>query len=106
MASFRLRDELLGFLIRRGIDAKVHYPVPLHLQKAAASLGYRRGDFPVAELQAQQLITLPAHQFISTQQLDYMLETIGEFYTGKKSLIRMAESVAENETAETLVTNS
>lgn len=105
MAAFQRRDALLGFLISRGIEAKVHYPVPLHLQKAAASLGYRRGDFPVAERQAAELITLPAHQFISTQQLDYMLETIGEFYTGKRSLTRMAESVAEHKTAETLRVN-
>lgn len=74
------RDQLLEHLIERGIEAKVHYPIPLHLQRAAASLGYRRGDFPVCERQAEEIITLPCHQHVTEGQLDYMLETIRAFY--------------------------
>lgn len=80
MASFQRRDELLRFLISRGIEAKVHYPVPLHLQQAAAGLGYRRGDFPTAERQAAELITLPAHQFVSSTQIGFMLDSVRDFY--------------------------
>ncbi len=93
MASFEQRDQLLRFLIGRGIEAKVHYPVPLHLQKAAADLGYKRGDFPVAERQADHLITLPAHQFVTEEQIEYMLETIREFYFGKRSIANTREKV-------------
>jgi aminotransferase EvaB len=93
MACFKRRDQLLQFLIGRGIEAKVHYPVPLHLQKAAAALGYKRGDFPVAERQAEHLITLPAHQFITAEQIDYILENIREFYLGTQGLGKLEETI-------------
>jgi dTDP-4-amino-4,6-dideoxygalactose transaminase len=93
MACFQRRDQLLRFLIGRGIEAKVHYPVPLHLQKAAAHLGYTRGDFPVAERQADHLITLPAHQFITAEQIDYILENVREFYLGKHSVANNQETI-------------
>jgi dTDP-4-amino-4,6-dideoxygalactose transaminase len=81
------RDELLEYLQAHEIEARVHYPVPLHLQKAAAGLGYQRGDFPVAERQADEIITLPAHQHVTPEQCDYMADTIRAFYAkaaGKK----------------------
>jgi aminotransferase EvaB len=96
MACFERRDQLLRFLIGRGIEAKVHYPVPLHLQKAALGLGYKRGDFPVAEYQANHLITLPAHQFITAEQIDYTLETIREFYVAKASFENTTEAITVN----------
>src|SRR5262249_54504076 len=71
MACFDERDALLAHLIARGVEAKVHYPVPLHLQAAAAELGYRRGDFPRAERQADELVTLPAHQFVTDEQVAF-----------------------------------
>ena len=75
------RDELLEYLQRKRIDAKVHYPVPLHLQEAAKELGYGKGSFPVTESQASTVITLPAHQFLDVSQLDYMVASIKEFYS-------------------------
>jgi aminotransferase EvaB len=80
MARFVRRDELLKYLIDREIEAKVHYPVPLHLQQAASGLDYKLGDFPNAERQGQELITLPNHQFVSTEQVQFMVDTITEFY--------------------------
>ena len=74
------RDELLKFLNAAGIEAKVHYPMPLHLQKCCAHLGYKAGDFPVAEAQAKRIITLPAHQHLSRKQIDYTIAKIKEFY--------------------------
>ncbi|MBT9543955.1 MAG: DegT/DnrJ/EryC1/StrS family aminotransferase [Candidatus Sericytochromatia bacterium] len=74
------RDELLAFLNQRGIEAKVHYPIPLHLQPAAAALGYKAGDFPVCEADCKQIITLPAHQHLSQAELDYTVEQIQTFY--------------------------
>lgn len=53
------RDRVLSELRRRGIGAAVHYPTPIHLQPAWRSLGYARGDFPVAERLAQQCLSLP-----------------------------------------------
>jgi dTDP-4-amino-4,6-dideoxygalactose transaminase len=75
------RDDLLKYLNANGIEARVHYPIPLHLQRAAADLGYRRGDFPVAERQADEILTLPAHQHVTPEQCDYMADAIRDFYT-------------------------
>lgn len=80
LARFTRRDELLAYLMGQEIEAKVHYPVPLHLQKAASSLGYKRGDFPKAERDANELITLPNHQFVSSEQIQFMVDTITDFY--------------------------
>jgi dTDP-4-amino-4,6-dideoxygalactose transaminase len=80
MACFAQRDELIKFLVSKEIEAKIHYPVPLHLQVAAKSLGYKKGDFPNAEKQAMELITLPNHQFISEEQIDFIISNIHEFY--------------------------
>ena len=74
------RDELLSFLVSRGIEAKVHYPIPIHLQNAARDLGYQRGSFPVCERQADEIITLPAHQHITDEQIDYIISEIRKFY--------------------------
>ena len=76
----RQRDELLRHLQERGVEAKVHYPMPLHLQEAARDLGYRQGDFPVAERQAREILTLPAHQHLTAAELDYTIEQVRAFY--------------------------
>jgi dTDP-4-amino-4,6-dideoxygalactose transaminase len=74
------RDELLKYLAAEGVEAKVHYPIPLHLQPAARDLGYRRGDFPVAEAQAEDIVTLPGHQFLTDTEVDYMIDRVQRFY--------------------------
>jgi hypothetical protein len=80
LASFQRRDELLKYLIENGIEAKVHYPIPLHLQNAAKQYGYKAGDFPVAEKQAKEIITLPSHQHLSEEQMNYTVDRIRAFY--------------------------
>jgi dTDP-4-amino-4,6-dideoxygalactose transaminase len=74
------RDGLLAFLVKSGIEAKVHYPIPLHLQEAARDLGYKAGDFPVAEGQAGSIITLPVHQHLDEKQVDFMIQKVRAFY--------------------------
>ena len=80
MGLFENRDQLLLHLQNHEIEAKVHYPLPLHLQPAARSLNYSVGTFPVAEWQASHPTTLPVHQLVETEQIDFMVETIGDFY--------------------------
>lgn len=84
MACFDRRDELLEFLLANDIDAKIHYRVPLHLQKAAANLNYKEGDFPMAEKYAREIMTIPVHQYISDEQLNYVLEMVKKFYATVK----------------------
>ena len=74
------RDELLAYLQAHGVEAKVHYPTPLHLQPALASLGYKRGDFPNAERFCDTHISLPIHQYLTEEQIDYALSCIHDFY--------------------------
>lgn len=74
------RDALKNYLIENGVDAKVHYPIPMHLQPAAKSYQYQRGDFPKTEAICMQILSLPVHEFISQDDLDYMINLIQEFY--------------------------
>ncbi len=80
LARVKRRDELFRYLNDRGVEAKIHYPIPLHLQNAAAGLKYKLGDFPEAEQQAGEVITLPSHQYITEKQLHYMAGLIRKFY--------------------------
>jgi aminotransferase EvaB len=74
------RDELLAYLNKNGVEAKIHYPIPVHLQKAAQYLGYKKGDFPVSEEDSRTIITLPAHQHLTNQEIDYTIEQVRSFY--------------------------
>ena len=76
------RDELKDYLQSCGIDAKIHYPVPMHLQPAARKFSYSRGDFPVAEEICQTVVSLPVHEFITREQQDYTVSKIKDFYAG------------------------
>ena len=74
------RDQLIKYLEENGIEAKIHYPIPVHLQNAAKYLGYKEGDFPVCEEQTKKIITLPVHQHLSDEQLEYVIKTVKQFY--------------------------
>ena len=74
------RDELANYLMSKGVDAKVHYPVPMHLQPASKEFGYKRGDFPIAEKLSNASISLPAHEFITDDQIEYTTNLIKNFY--------------------------
>jgi dTDP-4-amino-4,6-dideoxygalactose transaminase len=76
------RDSLLAYLQEHGVEAKVHYPIPLHLQEAAKYLGYKPGDFPVCENHCRTIITLPVHQHLTPEQVDCVIEHVRNFYTG------------------------
>ena len=80
MLCVQNRDELYQFLLQHGISAKIHYPIPLHLQKGLAHLGYKRGDFPVAEGQADSLISLPVDQHLSSEQQQFVIDSVRNFY--------------------------
>ncbi len=74
------RDKLQKHLNSKGIDAKVHYPKPIHLQPAAQKYGHKIGDFPKSESAAHDTLSLPVHEFISESDLDFMVREIKAFY--------------------------
>jgi len=74
------RDALLEHCIKKGIEAKVHYPIPIYRQRALASYGYKEGDFPVADAHTKKIITFPCDQHLSKGEMDYVIATVKEFY--------------------------
>lgn len=73
------RDDLKQFLAERGIPSMVYYPVPLHLQKAYRSYGYKEGDLPVSEVLAAKVLSLPIHTEQQEEELQFITDTINEF---------------------------
>jgi dTDP-4-amino-4,6-dideoxygalactose transaminase len=66
-------------LAKAGIDTGIHYPIPLHLQAAFSSLGYHRGDFPVTEQAADQILSLPMYPQLRRDQQERVVEALSEF---------------------------
>lgn len=75
------RDALIDYLAKQGIEAVVQYPIPIHLQEAAKYLGYKKGDFPVCEHQANEIVTLPCNQYMKKRDVEYICTTIHKFYS-------------------------
>ncbi len=74
------RERLFRFLAEKGVEAKVHYPIPIHLQEAARSYGYKKGDFPTCEAQTEKILTLPIHQYLQEKDILYVCDQIKAFY--------------------------
>ena len=74
------RPNLIQYLEKTGIQTAIHYPIPIHLQPAAQSLGYMRGDFPKTENQAEKILTLPINQSLSEDQIAWIANTINRFF--------------------------
>ena len=74
------RERLVQYLGQNGVETKVHYPVPIHLQKPCRELGYRLGDFPACEKQSAEILSLPVHQHLTADQIYYVIDLIKRFY--------------------------
>jgi len=74
------RDELLKYLNENGVDAKVHYPTPIHMQEAAQHLGYKENDFPMALKLSKRIMSLPLYPTLKVQQQDLLIDLVRKFY--------------------------
>ena len=74
------RDELKKFLDENKIGNAVHYPMPLHLQKVYAPLGYKAGDFPVAEKASREVLSLPMFPELTDAQIQRVADVVQEFF--------------------------
>ena len=75
------RDALYEYCLKNEIEAKIHYPIPMYIQKAMKEYGYKKGDFPNADYQAANLISFPCDQYITKEQQDFVISKIKEFYS-------------------------
>ena len=73
------RDGLQEYLQSKGISTGIHYPIPIHLQEAYRYLGYQRGDFPITEENAEQMLSLPMYSELTEEQIQYVVEAIHDF---------------------------
>ena len=79
-AQFTVRSEQREKLIKKlnlnGVPTAIHYPKPLHLQQCYNSLGYKNGDFPIAEKASKEVFSLPMSPFITFKQQQFIVEKI------------------------------
>ncbi len=77
------RDALQEFLKSKGVGTAIHYPTPIHFQPAYAHLGYRRGDFPVAERWAGEILSLPMFVGLTDEEVGYVASCVAEFFRAR-----------------------
>lgn len=75
------RNELRSFLLKKGIETLVHYPIPIHLQPAAEYLDYPLGSFPVCERQSEQILSLPIRQNLTDGDLQKVVDAFRIFFS-------------------------
>ena len=75
------REKLISFLKKNGVETNIHYPIQIHLQRPCQKLRYKRGDFPVCEKQAEEILSLPIHQYLTEEQIYYVAGLTKKFYS-------------------------
>ncbi len=75
-----IRDSLMQELLKCGVETKIHYPIPLHLQKCASKFNYKLGDIPNVETFSKSMISLPIHPYLSEEELDYVCTNFNRIY--------------------------
>ncbi len=76
------RDKLFDFMTKNQVDVKIHYPIPIHMQKAAVDLGYEAGDFKETMKASAEIMSLPLYPGLTERQQDRVIALIKEFYAG------------------------
>jgi dTDP-4-amino-4,6-dideoxygalactose transaminase len=76
------RNNLKEFLEKKEIETLIHYPIPPHLQKAYKFMGFKKGDFPVAERIASDALSLPCYPGLPATHQEYVIESIRSFFNG------------------------
>ncbi len=88
VARVQDRESFQAHLAEAGIGTGIHYPIPLHLQKAYQSLGYQNGDFPVTERVAAEIVSLPMYPQLTHAQQDLAVHKVREILAAKVETLR------------------
>ena len=75
------RDKLLKECKKKGIEAKIHYPIPIYRQEAMKFLKHKKGDYPVTDKHCKEIISFPCDQHLTKNQLNYIIKTVKDFYS-------------------------
>lgn len=78
------RNKLLDYCLSKGIEAKIHYPVPIYRQPALKFLKHKIGDFPVTDRHAKSIISFPCDQHLSKKEINHIIKTVQNFYKKDK----------------------
>jgi dTDP-4-amino-4,6-dideoxygalactose transaminase len=78
----RDRDRLRAYMAAAGVGSEIYYPIPLHLQKCFEYLGHKKGEYPHSERAAEETIALPIFPELTEVQLQYVVDTIADYYRG------------------------
>jgi dTDP-4-amino-4,6-dideoxygalactose transaminase len=76
------RDELQKFLLDNDIITEIYYPVPFHVQECFSDFGYKKGDFPIAEIAGETSLALPIYPELTDEQIIFIVDTIKKFFKG------------------------
>jgi len=74
------RDQLYKYCLKKGIEAKIHYPVPIYRQHAYKYLNHKKGDFKITDAHCKKIISFPCDQHLSKKELNYIIKTVKNFY--------------------------
>ncbi|GAH58579.1 unnamed protein product, partial [marine sediment metagenome] len=73
-------DRLKDYLKKKGIETKIYYPLPLHLQKVYRNLGYSDLDLPIAERASKEVLSLPIYPELREAQIEFVVNEIKNFF--------------------------
>lgn len=73
------RERLQKYLVSKGINTLIHYPIPIHLQKGYKHLGYKKGDFPITEEISDRILSIPNYPELTNNQRDYIIDKLNKF---------------------------
>ena len=74
------RDQLYKYCLKKGIEAKIHYPTPIYRQEPFLKIGYKKGMFPITDSHVKKIISFPCDQHLKNQELQYIVSTVKKFY--------------------------
>lgn len=87
------RDELQAYLLEQGVQTLIHYPIPAHLQKAYAELGYKPGSLPATERVTKRILSLPMYPGLTDEQVDAVIAAVRQFHSETTGAPRAVEQV-------------